>query len=247
MSRTNETYVVAVGLNGVPGAYLLHHSERKVSQAANELLRNAAERYPMANVTRGRTVRMRYSDLKREIPGFHLAATCLDAGGLLTALAPREPYQQWVFDCEMQPTRKYTGRLPPPSAVYPQFRNPIGMRPKRARPEPPKPSPEQVQMLAAQIQQYLVQNKLDYDSGIYTQEQWRARGEQYGTDAVLTITTEGPLYDVLNFHGGASTYREEEKFRSFLEKLGYYYELGYAWSVHIYPINFAQSPQFNDA
>ena len=96
--------------------------------------------------------------------------------------------------------------------------------------------------LAARIEKWLKDYKSDghdmelmYDARVYTQEQWKARGEKYGNDAVVSITTEGPLYMVLNSEYGEAGWKIEEDFRNFLESLGgYHYELGYAWSVHIY-------------
>jgi len=85
------------------------------------------------------------------------------------------------------------------------------------------------------VEQYLRSHDLSHDSHVYTQEEWRARNERYGNDAVLTIVTEGPLYALLNRGDWETAARELEEFNRFLETLGLWYELGYAWSVHLYP------------
>lgn len=78
---------------------------------------------------------------------------------------------------------------------------------------------------------------LDSDLHFYTREAWCDRGEQYGRTADLTLTLDGAaLYDVVNF-----TMPElgpvQDAFVEFLGSLGYWYELGYAWSLHMYPLH----------
>lgn len=52
-------------------------------------------------------------------------------------------------------------------------------------------------------------------------------------DHILSMSFEGPLYDVLNYTFG----RKEEKFRAIFEKYGLYYELGNAWNLTAYLID----------
>ena len=85
------------------------------------------------------------------------------------------------------------------------------------------------------IEQFLQSRGLSHDSHVYSQEEWRARGEKYGNEAPFTITTEGPLYALLNRGDWETAADELADFNRFLESLGYYYELGYAWTVHLYP------------
>ena len=90
--------------------------------------------------------------------------------------------------------------------------------------------------LKANIELYLHRKDLSRDSSIYTPEQWRQRGETVGRNAILTIATEGPLYSLINrpeWRGAAS---EHADFTDFLGSLGVYYELGHAWSLHLYPL-----------
>lgn len=49
-------------------------------------------------------------------------------------------------------------------------------------------------------------------------------------DHILSMSFEGPLYDVLNYTFGAM----EEKFLSIFHKYGLYYELGNAWNLSAY-------------
>ncbi len=87
-----------------------------------------------------------------------------------------------------------------------------------------------------EVEKYLKKNKLSHESHVYTQEEWRERGEEYGNDAVATIATEGPLYDLLNNGDWPGASSEIRSFEEFLTGLGLWYELGYAWSAHLYPL-----------
>lgn len=58
---------------------------------------------------------------------------------------------------------------------------------------------------------------------------------EYGNPNTLSMSFEGPLYDVLNGYCYGWT-RLEDEFLKLFEKHGYYYELGYAWSLSAYEI-----------
>jgi ubiquitin-protein ligase len=90
--------------------------------------------------------------------------------------------------------------------------------------------------LKANVEFYLSKKKLNHDARVYKQAEWQARKEKYGNEAVLTITTEGPLYSLLNDGSWPEAAEEITDLNSFLESMGVYWELGYAWSVHLYPI-----------
>ena len=49
-------------------------------------------------------------------------------------------------------------------------------------------------------------------------------------DHILSMSFEGPLYDVLNYTFG----KREEQFRSIFEKRGLYYEFGNMWNFSVY-------------
>ncbi len=91
--------------------------------------------------------------------------------------------------------------------------------------------------LIAALNAYLDANDkaLRGDALVYTQKEWRAKGEQYGKDAVATMIIDGsPLYDCFNY--GTYGWGTLERFQEMLKSLGFYMELGYAWSVHFYPL-----------
>jgi hypothetical protein len=70
------------------------------------------------------------------------------------------------------------------------------------------------------------------DAKVYTTEQWRERGEQYGRTAFATLTLDGsPMYEMVNYGNMEKTH---EEFNELLRKNGFYYELGYAWAMNIY-------------
>lgn len=59
--------------------------------------------------------------------------------------------------------------------------------------------------------------------------------EYYNKDTI-TMTFEGDLYDILNQYYGRYGYKLEEEFENIFKKYGYYYELGYAWSLAAYEL-----------
>lgn len=85
------------------------------------------------------------------------------------------------------------------------------------------------------VMAWLGKNHLTHDTHLYTPEEWKARGEKYGQGSLFTITTEGSLNHLINYPETAADARLLEQFGRFLEKLGVYYEQGYAWSLHFYP------------
>ena len=55
---------------------------------------------------------------------------------------------------------------------------------------------------------------------------------EFNNPNTITMTFEGPLYQVLNY-GPTKT---EQAFLKLFSKYGLYYELGYAWSLAAYPV-----------
>lgn len=79
--------------------------------------------------------------------------------------------------------------------------------------------------------------KLSYDANVYTGREWDARGEEFGRGAEVALSFEGPLYHALNYgFQEQPAFYTAERFREFLEALGYYYELGNAWNAGLYRI-----------
>jgi hypothetical protein len=89
--------------------------------------------------------------------------------------------------------------------------------------------------IAKRIWTWLERHDLTYDARLYPKKQWRARGETFGTDALFTIVTEGPLYELINYAETPSAARLLAAFTEYVEAQGVWYELGYAWSLHFYP------------
>ncbi len=87
---------------------------------------------------------------------------------------------------------------------------------------------------------WLLRNEIPpEDVNFYTRSDWALRGEQYGRDSVLAATFEGsPLYHVLNdtSNDRATSARLYEELCALLAAHGYYYELGYSWSLSLYPL-----------
>jgi hypothetical protein len=73
------------------------------------------------------------------------------------------------------------------------------------------------------------------DARLYTKEEWNDRGEEYGKKADLTLTIDGsPLYRALNY--GEPDWSYMEALNALAKRYGYYYEQGYAWTVHFYKV-----------
>lgn len=90
--------------------------------------------------------------------------------------------------------------------------------------------PSNIQRLRAAIEEWLIRNDLDMDTGFISIEEWRSRNEDYLNNAELVLVFEGDLYTMLNF--GGDTF----EFEDFIESFGYYYELGHSWNMGFYPI-----------
>lgn len=79
--------------------------------------------------------------------------------------------------------------------------------------------------------------KLTYDAGIYSQYRWDSiRSEPYGREALFTITSEGPLGRTINYAEHPDDVRLVERFERMLAGHGIYYEMGFSWSFHFYPL-----------
>ena len=72
------------------------------------------------------------------------------------------------------------------------------------------------------------------DHQFYTPKEWAARGEPYLNKALLCMTFEGPIYDLINMNArnGAAFV---DDLTNALSGIGVYYELGYAWCLGVYP------------
>ena len=52
---------------------------------------------------------------------------------------------------------------------------------------------------------------------------------------ILSMSFEGGLYDALNYGTPGTSWRLQEKFTDLLNKYGFYYELGNAWNLTLFP------------
>ncbi len=98
---------------------------------------------------------------------------------------------------------------------------------------------ESIDALKKAIEEWARKNDLWSDCRFYSMAEWAARKEPYGNDGVLlTLTTEGPLNHVLNLHDINGNFRYsikmQEEFRQLVAAHGYWYEMGYSWTVHFY-------------
>lgn len=85
------------------------------------------------------------------------------------------------------------------------------------------------------VEDYLRRWGVGGDNHFYTPKEWQDRGEEVGLYADLTLTCEGELNHLLN--GYVRDYRGiVADLENSLKKVGYWYELGYAWSVHFYKL-----------
>ncbi len=60
---------------------------------------------------------------------------------------------------------------------------------------------------------------------------------EYGNDDTISMSFEGELYEVLNYHCDDKRWeRLEDEFTTLLNSYGYYFELGNAWNLSVYKI-----------
>lgn len=104
----------------------------------------------------------------------------------------------------------------------------------------PRTGPLPVERLRDDFGRWLADRHFDRGVKFYTQEQWAARGEQLCLDAAITVLIEeSPLFALLNtywedFPGDPQSALAD--LEDFLESRGYWYDLGFTWSLHLYPV-----------
>lgn len=82
------------------------------------------------------------------------------------------------------------------------------------------------------VEQFLESRGLAFGSRIYSQAEWRKTDRKVGGKAVLTVTGEGPFLEMLDGkHPEALV-----EWNRFVDSLGLWWDRGYAWSVHLYPM-----------
>ena len=82
---------------------------------------------------------------------------------------------------------------------------------------------------------YFQGNKWCYDSyGKKTISKGKASNSfEWANDKTLSMTFEGPFYDVMEGYHGIEL---EQKFSKLLQKYGYYYERGNAWNLTLFEV-----------
>ena len=124
-----------------------------------------------------------------------------------------------------------------------------------------KPTKAQIENLAKEIRQYLLDRDMWSDTRIYFNGKAFStddrQGHYYSNDPdhlvvlededphtyteyagdILTMTFEGPLYEALNYGVyGDNPWQVEEELTAIFRKYGLYYELGNAWNLSAYPL-----------
>jgi len=88
---------------------------------------------------------------------------------------------------------------------------------------------------------------LSYGVRFYSPTEWRARGEHWGNDAALVMTSEGGFNRILEYPEHADDFKLIKEWKKFLEKLGWRYESLAVWAFGFYPLadaNPRRSPPF---
>lgn len=147
--------------------------------------------------------------------------------------------------------KKIPGGVPTDPRI---LRNKAAAPPPRAEPEPEgdmliiegsRPrmgaafSRADVQDLIGWVEEYLFENHMDRDTHVMSTEEWTGRGEKYGEGSIITIATEGPIGRLLNGYddGHGLDYQAKlGRWNDFLASMGLWWDLGYAWSIHLYPM-----------
>ncbi|EJM70002.1 hypothetical protein PMI29_01707 [Pseudomonas sp. GM49] len=87
-----------------------------------------------------------------------------------------------------------------------------------------------LERMRAAITEWLIKEEMLGDAFFIDIDEWRARGETYGTDSLLVLVFDGStLHTMLNL--GCDT----EEFDDLVESFGFWYELGHSW-MGFYPI-----------
>lgn len=92
-----------------------------------------------------------------------------------------------------------------------------------------------IEDVAREILRWLKEKDLAYGVTLYSQDDWKKRGEKYGNDAVLTLTAEGTFNHIMNYPESKADFRIVDQFNELLDRLGLWGEQGYSWTWHLYP------------
>lgn len=96
-----------------------------------------------------------------------------------------------------------------------------------------KPRPVTAPM-KRELERYWRSLDLWHDAQWYSKTAWRERGEPYGNDAPLSLTFEGPLYEVFNYGESRMAQDVYERTLQIAQQHGFWFELGFGWSMHFH-------------
>jgi len=96
-----------------------------------------------------------------------------------------------------------------------------------------------IEIVKAELIEWIEKNELEV-CHFYSRHEWEVvKGEDMAKGASLTINIESsPLYTMFNYGQDS---RLLEELTAILEKHGYYWELGFSWSLHFWKIIDADS------
>ena len=80
------------------------------------------------------------------------------------------------------------------------------------------------------LKEWTIKESMFNDATFLTNKEWNERGEKLHNDALMVLVIDGSgLFSLLN-HGHDTTELED-----LVESFGFWYELGYSWSLGFYP------------
>lgn len=90
---------------------------------------------------------------------------------------------------------------------------------------------QNLERMRAALTEWLIKEEILGDAFFIDIEEWRARGESYGTDSLLVLVFDGStLHTMLNFGG------DTQEFDDLVESFGFWYELGHSWNMGFYAV-----------
>jgi len=94
---------------------------------------------------------------------------------------------------------------------------------------------QSIERLRRGVHEWLVHHELYGDTAFYSREEWEARKEPYLAQSDLILVFEGELFRVMN-GGHEESIKLYDEFEQVVRGLGYFFELGHAWSMGFYPL-----------
>ncbi|KWV75299.1 MULTISPECIES: HNH endonuclease [Pseudomonas] len=90
---------------------------------------------------------------------------------------------------------------------------------------------QNLERMRAAVTEWLIKEEMLGDAFFIGIDEWRSRGECYGTDSLLVLAFDGSsLHTLLSFGG------DTQEFDDLVESFGFWYELGHSWNMGFYPV-----------